>query len=1158
MSLSPASRLLRLFVDQQEVDWKVDNGWIQWSTAPALPGATSTGRVRIFAEFLSPLSIEGIEKLDMPEISFDRGYVMSGTTAVHAASPWRLTNVDCHPSRIVEPTADAKSAGVNRLEFSWNAKPPNISVGLERIVPVRRCELLTRLTNDEQGTLAIIRAKLFFAEQDSSQAKILIAPGWTIQSITTLYPNDTIVVQPELESFTSTRELQLSWDGVQKSRVGDVEIRMLHSARDATSQLRRIEQESIVQLHGWKQHDTIVVEESGTFELQVRDSHLDDLVTSDSIPDWQKSLLPRMNKYYLFRMESQPTDCSPDNQIAESGVQTPASHLTGLVGLVKPIRNQVKLRTAINRISPTTLQAKHEIQISFGSNRNEPFLIELASENTLWRLKEENNLTPLHPPDSVSPLSNRDTRSWNFDLRQQGSECTLLAIVNSDINDNHEVMFPVPKFPDAEMLVQEAKSMATDVAIHCTDESSTWRIDDAGYKFLDFNSASTNTFLSAIVSVKNPSEKWLANKNECHVAVDAFGHQKATILFWSNSPPRNTLAIELDYGWEPRSVSFHRTSISRKVPFRMDGRRLVISAESLDGGETGGFEMRIDFTGPRLMKKFSLETLSENFHFRWPELVANANCLRQERFLWLPIDMQFAELDKPFPLHEHDSWPVWHWSRGVVATLFGYDTAPTRVLSFVSSTPSCKLVPDWTADGWRIVLAISTTEESSGTANLRNVLWIGKVDAVRSYLALFFAFVVLVTPRLILFRHHFAALVAALVVICAHTSSNGIARFANTGLIAMSVGFISFLIYWLLHRPGINEKNVSERNSERWSEWNNRKGKIESEANHNNAMPALVGGSSTTNLRSVGICLAFGWGASCASLHLASIASGQEKSDGQTPEYRIVIPMDDTGNMAGTKVYVQNEMLDTLNVKSDLVRSVDQGTHPILAKYTFRVGKQGRGFSTLDQLIMRYDFLVGEDLTQVHFPINGSPLQLQRFFVDGFEVNLGRLRSTGLEWIWTPDKPGRHSIQIVAQPGLKSNETDRNREYSIQLLDIALLPIANATIEVETDQQNTIEIASRGRVTNPKEGRFIAMLGAVDRLQCSVMAPINRLGGPSSTSPTNASDSGNTPVMHTELFLQNDILQAKTIVDFPKGINIAREVEIEADLQWLPVGSQWG
>ena len=1158
MSLSPASRLLRLFVDQQEVDWKVDNGWIQWSAAPVLPGATSAGRVRISAEFISPLSIERIEKLDMPEISFDRGYVMSGTTAVHAASPWRLTSVDCETSRIVEPTADKKTAGVNGLEFSWYAKPPSVSVGLERIVPVRRCELLTRLTNDEQGTLAVIRAKLFFGEQDSSQAKILIASGWTIQSITTLYPNDTIVVQPEMDSFASTRELQLSWDGVQKSRVGDVEIRMLHSAPDATSQLRHIEQESIVQWPGWKQYDTIVVEESDTFELQMRDSLLDDLVASDSIPDWQKSVLPRMNKHYLFRMESQPTDCSPDNQITESGVKSPASHLTGFVWLVKPIRNQAKLRTEINRISPTTLQAKHEIQISFGSNRNEPFPIELTSENTHWRLKEENNLTPLHPFDSVSPLSNGDTRTWNFDLRQQGSECTLLAIVNSDINDDHEVMFPVPKLPNAEMLVQEAKSMAPDVSIHCSDESSTWRIDDAGYKFLNFNSASANTVLSAIVSVKNPSEKWLANKNECHLAVDAFGHQKATILFWSSSPPRNTLAIELDYGWEPLSVSLNGTSINREVPFQMDGRRLVISAESLDRGESEGFEMRIELTGPRLMKNFSLETLSENFRFKWPELVTNANCLRQDRFLWLPIDMQIAELDNPFPLLEQGSWPVWSWSRSVVATLFGFDSSPARVQSFVSSTPSCYLVPHWTANGWRIVLTISTTEESSDNANSRKVHRIGKVDAVRSYLVLFFAFVALITPRLILFRRHFAAWVAAVLVVCAHTSSIGIARFAITGLVAMSVGFISFLIYWLLHRPGIGEKSVSERNSERWSQWNDRKGEIESEANRKNALPVPVGGSSTTNLRSVGICLAFGWGASCASSHLASTALGQEKSDRQTPEYRIVIPMDDKGNMAGTKVYVQNEMLDTLNVKSDLVRSVDDGTHPILAKYTLRVGKQGRGFSTPDQLIMRYDFLVGEDLTQVHFPINGSQLQLQRFFVDGFEVNLGRLRSTGLDWIWTPDKPGRHSIQIVSQPGLKSNETDRNREYSIQLLDIALLPIATATIEVETDKQNTIEIVSRGRVTNPEAGRFIAMLGAVDRLQCSVMAPINRLGGASSTLQTSISDSGNAPVMHTELFLQNDILQAKTIVDFPKGINIAREIEIEADLQWLPIGSQWG
>ena len=1161
MSLAPGSRLRRLSVNQQDVDWKVDKGWIQWSIAPALQGSSPLGPASVFAEFISPLPTGEIEKLDTPEVSFDRGYVMSGTTVVHTSSPWRLTNVECETSRIAEPTVDSKTTGVNRIEFSWYANPPRFTVGLERTPITRHCEILTHLTNDEQNTLAFVRAKLFFAEQDSSQTKIFIASGWNVQSIQSLDPSDAVTVQVEMDSITTASELRLSWERVQKSRVGEIEIRLVRNSEKTLGQLRKVENKSIVQLPSWKRSETLVVEDSGLFELQLRDSLIDNLVASESMPSWQKSFLPRMSKYHVFRFESPVSDHSINFDKVESDLGETTIQLPDLVWLAKPNRHQAKLKIEIDRISGTALRAKHEIQLTLGSNRNESVSIELPSDNILWRLKEGKKWIPLSPVDSRSALSNSGSAVWQFDLRQMGTECTLLAVVDSEINADHEAVFAVPKLLNANLVMREARSISTEVSIRCSDESSLWNIDEAGNKFLNFTAATTSPVLTAKVSDKSPLKKWFIMRNEHHVAVDAFGCQNASILFRSSSPPHNTFAIEIDYGWEPVSVSLLGSSISQDVPFRMDGRLLVISPEQRENG--GEIEMHINLTGPRLLKKFSLGTMGENFLFKWPDFLADTNCLSHRRYLWLPINMQVAELDNPSQVHQQDSWPIWRWSRQVVASLFGYSSFQAPTQSIVSSQSTCDLVPQWAASDWRIVLGTVNVEQahsSVGTSNVRTGFRVVRVDSNRSYLALFFALVALITPRLLMFRFHAAALCAAFLIVCAHTAPIGIARFAYTGLTGMSIGFIAFMIYRLLSRPVNADGSVSQRNSARWSSWNDRVGENESESNRSNGMRVATVRTAAANLGSLGLYLAIGWGVASEYSPLAPRAMGQEKTDGgRTTVYQIVIPMDDAGSMAGTTAYIPIEMLDTLNGKSDRIRFAERGTHPFSAKYTLRVGTRGRVFNSADQITMAYDFLVGDDLAPVRFPINGSQLQLPRFSVDGIEMNLGnRLRSRGFEWIWTPDKPGRHSIQMISQPVLKSNDTDRNRESFIQQLDVAILPIANATIEVETDAQNSIEIVSRGRVTNPVAGRFVAMLGAVDRLQFSVMAPIIKSGGAFPTPTTNIAESGNAPIMHTEIFIQNDILQAKTIVDFPKGTAIAREIEIEADLQWLPVGTHWG
>ncbi len=1160
MSLEPGSRLRRLTVNQQEVDWKLDDGWIQWSVGPAIKGVTTSTSVSVVAEFISPLSSEKLGKTETPRVSFDHAYVMSGTTVVHSQLPWRLTNVECESSRIAEPTGDSKSTGVNRLEYAWYANPPSLSIGLEQSAQARRCEVLTRLTNDEQGTQAVIRAKLFFGEQDANQTKLAIAAGWSVRSIHSVDPSDSVTTQYDVETIATASELRLSWDRVQKSRVAELEIRLVRNFEDSPGQQRRIRNAEIVQFADWKRIDTVVLEDGGQFELKLCDALLDDLMTDESIPDWQKSLLPRIGKHYVFRFDTRAPNLSINKKPKTTQEPDAGTLHSDFVWNTKPYRRQASTKTEIDRISGTSLQSRHEIQLSLSSNRRESVSIDLPSDNVIWRLKEGSKWIPLSPLEASPELNTLGSGLWHFDLGPKASECTLLAVVHSEIENDGEVRFPIPKLLNADMLSQEARSLATDVSIESRTIPSTWSIDEAGYKFLKFSDASGDSkiVLTAKVSTPSPLRKWFVIASEYHVAVDTFGSQKASLYFRSNATNQSPFVMELDNDWEPSTVGIRRSSVVQPIPFRIDGRRLVITPELRD--LDGEVELHIDLTGPRLSKKSSIKAMGEYFPFRWPDLAMDATCVSQQRFLWLPVEMQLADFENKPGVLGQGKWPMWTWSRDVMALLFGNSFAQDSVISAKAVRPSSGLVPQWAATGWRVMRMNSPTPEARtfvGAKSDHGVYSIHRADIDRSYLVLLFAVVALLTPRLILFRYPVAALAAALLIVCAHTAPLAVSRFAYTGLMGMSASFVAYMIYRLLSIPANGDKSLSQRHSVKWLPWNDRVGENESESNHSQGKPIGTPGNSAVNMGSLGLCLAIGWTVFSQVSPFAMVAFGQDKSDAGGSVYQVVIPMDEEGNMSGTTAYVPVEMLDVLTGKTERSWQSERGTHPISAKYGLRIGVRGR-FNSADQITMVYDFQVGDDLAPVRFPINATQLQLARFSVDGNELNLGnKLRSTGFEWIWTPDKPGKRSVQIIAQPLLKFNEPDRNRESTSQFLDIAVLPVGNATMEIETDPKNSFEIVSRGQVTDPAGGRFVAMLGAIDRLQCTLTIPLPKSVSPFSN-PSSISDSGDVPVMHTELFLQNDILQAKTIIDFPKGIPVGREIEIEADQQWLPIGTQWG
>jgi hypothetical protein len=233
LSLAPGSRLRRLMVNQQEVDWQVFNGWIQWNATAqrkdAADNFSSASSMRVNAEFVTPVAMDKLSEIQLPRIAFDRGYVMAGNTSVHTSEPWVLTNADCESCQTIEKSTAATESRSIPLEYAWHAFPPELRVGLKREIGNRSSESVVRFSQSEQGLTSTIRTKILLRDQDTNEVVLQVRQGWEVRSASALAVNDPVTVVTSVpENATSERgpTIQLAWDRIQRTRTCEIELQL--------------------------------------------------------------------------------------------------------------------------------------------------------------------------------------------------------------------------------------------------------------------------------------------------------------------------------------------------------------------------------------------------------------------------------------------------------------------------------------------------------------------------------------------------------------------------------------------------------------------------------------------------------------------------------------------------------------------------------------------------------------------------------------------------------------------------------------------------------------------------------------------------------------------------------------------------------------------
>ena len=1201
------SKLRFLKVNQEDkFDWQVVDDMIQWKIPKSSqnPSAPKTNNAIasvdfISAELITPVDLQPDQTVVLPSFALERSYVMSGRTSIQASEPLRLGSAICDSSKLIEvkPTT-LESKNTERIDFSWQAFPPSCSVQVRSNQAVRQCESFCQVDNESDGIRLTTHLRLAFRDQDSNRLTFRLGEGWEIRSVRSkdeadpvaLYSSNVLPAGPMLEGpdvatgkastdkAETNRSFDFVWNTIALSRVAEIEMVCFYKApnidsnpADVSVDLIRIPSTVVLELPGWNIRSNTAIVPSASFLLLTKSVAWDSVMAQTQLGEWEKQL-PVTSEASRVLL--------PKNRAARASELA----LPAIVFQRKEVRKQVAIESRIVSGSRETLVVEHDLNVDEILGANPTLEIELDDTDAKWFFLEGNRWVSVQPTVAIdaglqTPSKLPSKPIWSFDLVGRGNSCKLRATMALHQGDDGRFVVPLPRIKNGQVRSQNVSAWP-DPKLSLETEEGSWEFDSSGNRVLKLDPALDPRTLSVKQMSQIERSLWSGLDCQMNVAVDAFGSQRAScVVRLKKGSFQAPVVFELEDSWLPISVDLPNGNIANEVGYRLDGQRLIIDIPNRSDFDSKSVieelprevdEIRIQLNGPSLKPSSDWSAYGQGFAFRWPRLgIAGSGKKNPLDYvltsrLWLPKEVVIY--DQPFQARGAQvNWPLWTFSAELATNLFNTIGFASRNNATDTSQnagfPNVFQLEGVGDTYWRMAIEEKWTESiDAGTKfemdSVAKTYRLARRDRDGAIGVVVFAFFVLVTPILVRRRPRATVAMVFLMVFVAHMGQSAFSWGAFLGLLGITGGFVLLLIYRSTFGFVNKESPKSLSVSRPWMPWNDRENTVEPQPG------ILRNGSSVVSISKLPSVLlfafSFGWLVWLGSDGRTLLAQEGVPSDSENV-FDVVIPMDREGGLSGTSIYIPKSIAQQFKAIPEKAAEFDTGTRILSARHTLSLGMRGRA----DLITMTYEFWVGDDLGPVRLPVNNDQVQSLRFVLDNVDLSPGsRLRKSGSEWDWIPEKSGKRILRISAQPVMKLAPTDQGRDGRggatsnlLQQVDIALLPVANATIEIELDPQLMVDIVAQGQVNNPAAGKYVAQLGALDRLQCRILAS-NLNSPPGFSNPNTTILDG--PTMNTELLLLHDSLQAKTIIEFPKGVSLPREIAIEADLPWIPIGTQWG
>ena len=1159
------------------------------------------------------------ETLTIKPVEWLNGYTVSGSTSLVPNTPWQIRNVRTSHGKL--DGTRPLTAGLLRFDYSWFHKPATLSFSMHKLESAPRAELLTRLSTDSEQVSAIVRMQLTPARTPGPQ-EIHLAPDWKLDSaqitpksfglnIGPIDPKSPTIlrVEPTTNADTSPIQIELR---VSKELPKDPNTLLTTTPMIALPLWER--RDALIM----EPSSTVRLELDGDYADWIFDEEALTPWQKDRLPRLGKYLIFRMTEGNLpplvTLLNPSIRDTKVFSRILRGGSRWTIEHEIK-IPLDPPLREPIRIAvddTAL--LDPSSPDSQKSLLQSTQWSLRTP--LGLRKLDATWELHVSPDKNTMEWIIDPTQLGLPDPNGTPVTILASSQ----LPASNPGARSTDPITVSLPCVIGT---TTSQRWLQVDREWYVTTDSpnAKWSFDAQGRRLLQWppdwstpeglrpNPPAVK--LSDSTSSKNPSE--MIPNWDMNFAIDASGNQKALVraqVFALENQVFET-AIDIPEGWkldEPATrkaflqsrswnrgrgnngelqtqvigttlklrwlTNPHRTKVSPENPTPKDPDA-TDNPSNPNTHENDRIHLEAIFLGPSLVAnnrwKWAFRSNTE-FEFQWPEFKLPGNALTTTRSLWIPNHL----VEKtPFNLRKswirgntsrdaESIWTMWDWYREA-ASIMGWRTHPSiGTANSIHETPPYALIPEWLSGKWRLA------RHQSIHVNPRDptTLAIGAAEDSSSQ-ALVIAFCMVLAPYFLRKAPWIALMAACVASIAGHWLIDEIGIYFRSSLVGIGLGSLVYLLYRMLSSIEAQRKGNRTSRADRWLPWN--EGTLSPDASNESSGVSKDGPKPGV----VSTLLAGLIGCSAYYAYHGSESLGQDpnNSNAMFSNFDVIIPIDDQGDLAGTVVYVPKEVANAIENERQAQANPDRESYVIAAKHLLRMDSRSIGFGNTEQTCNHtYEVWVGDlDISKpfrIPFPTDRS--RLSRFTVDGNEVPSNRLTRTESELIWYPDRGGRRVLQIESQtkvgpieneriPPTNPNQPTDGKTPRGWTIETPVLPAANATLEIETDGQWTIDIFARGKVSNPSIGRYAMQLGGVDKIAGSLSPNPTATTRPFAAMPSDTPGLGaDAPFMNTELLIDRDQLLARTTIEYPRASDAVGEVEIESDLQWQPIGTQWG
>ena len=1122
-------------------------------TASNGPGPSS--RTKVSAEFLSNLQglgTESGESVTVPPIECLNAYVVAGTTTLAPESSIELRNISLGTGRL--ETWRSVDKIPERLDFSWFQSPPPVSFQVAPRTASDNAELLARLSTDSSGAVAILKLQLS-PWHPSSPNRIQIGRGWSVETAQIDHEGLGLSIEEQVPGTPTM--LRIDPNGPVDDRRVQIELQLSRNMSDSLDEA--FEAESLIELPGRQCVEALAIEPGYASRLEYRGDYVYDLCDEETLSPWQRDRLPRLGRFLLFRMshgklprlrwkkERGFFECSIDSNVRDLGDR---------------------------------IQVEHLFDLNFETQTSEPFEVQLAGT---WRWERESD----QGWKTVAVKNDTASNSWllaspvatAIGESPRTGKVRIRALGNFDPSASTWDL-PLPRLTSDK---PAEHTLRVDPGLQLIPDSTrgAWSFDERGELLFTWQDPVANQAdmrISVRTGIRGDQNRWWIQQSDLHVAVDSHGQQRAVIAIDAQGLR--------DEAWEFGLVLPDGWSVDRVVddtprPDSPDARDsflvrrtakgfLIRRQPAVPGAQSCDLEMKLVLIGPPLVRQSTSDwgfAPVQSLSFAWPRVEIECPVASSSRTLWIPHGVVVSSLPakRSRPAWAEDQlpkidslWSAWHWT-AEAASWLGWPESNGNDSDAISPsrTPPRDLIPSWIASDWQP--AISNPEIDHNDAVAPETLAL-RVERSPAGPALWLVIASLMAFSLLQRAPWICLLIVGAATVAGHWLPESIAIWGRSTWVGFAVGSILYLLWWTATSSGIRPMD-RHRREEPWDPWNE---------------PGLSSDNSSDPTARAAI-------ASSACLILSAITGlpmlAQDTASSSRVHgdfvFDVLIPLDENGMPLKDIVYIpENRVLSSDTALSDSPPP-DRETYLISARHTLRFdGRSIRFGNTEQSCIHNYEVWIGEDGVGRPWRIPFSPdrSRLNRFLVDGLEVSSSRLAKSDTALTWYPERSGRRTVQIESQLRIRPSDRERNQGISsigsssdnrsprAWAVETPVLPAANAILEVETDAGWSVEFNRLGRYSNPSIGKFSIQLGSQDRLSGEIATDANptSLGAGGIASDAGGLGASEPPQINTELFIDRGQLLARTILEYPRLVDIPEEIELESDMQWQPVGNLWG